>query len=52
MAHFIMGKYPNMEQMRETFAFFADFFCFSRYLDSISAKLLRIRLCNSKYLHL
>ena len=26
MAHFIVGKYPNMQQMRETFAFLAEFF--------------------------
>ena len=52
MAHFIMGKYPNMEQMRETFAFWQIFFCFSRYLHSVNGQILRIRLCNRKYFHL
>ena len=32
MVHFIIGKFPYMQKMRETFAFLADFF--------------RIRLCN------
>ena len=26
MVHFIIGKFPNLEKMRETFAFLADFF--------------------------
>ena len=53
MVHFIIGKFPNMEKMRETFVFLAEFlFSFNRYLDSVSAKILRIRLCNRKYLHL